>query len=174
MAGNGINAFLAHKERVGNDNNFVRGIIDSYTFIGFGVVTEYTDERITVSCGSMVFTNVEVVVLGVNGWGIKAVPAVDDRVILFSTQTPVPDIKSFEASGTMPAYDLSGLKAIPITDSSASQLITVQDGQIQITGDTKLTINSDGINLEDKNGNTFVSNNADGVVINGNLQIKRS
>lgn len=175
MAQNAVNAFLAHQMRAGVEATYMRSLIEGYTFATYGKVTAYSDGRVDVACGSLNFTNVEVLVLGVNGWGIKPVPAKGDRVLLIGSQSPIVDIKSFEATGTMPPYDESGLKAIPVCDaSSASQLITVEQGKIQITGDTKLTINSDGINLEDKNGNTFVSNNTDGVVINGNLQIKRS
>ncbi len=175
MGGNAINTMMAHQARAGNDAIYFRELVESYTFVTYGKVTSYSDGRVDVACGSLNFTNVEVLVLGVDGWGIKPVPAEGDRVLLIGSQSPIVDIESFEATGTMPPYDESGLKAIPVCDaSSASQLITVEKGKIQITGDTKLTINSDGIDLEDKNGNTFVSNNADGVVINGNLQIKRS
>lgn len=154
MGGNAVNAFNAHAERVGNDNNFVRGVVESYTVIGFGVVKQYADERISVSCGDMLFTNVEVMVLGVNGWGIKPVPTVGDRVLLLSTQTPVPDIKVFAASGSMPPYDASGLKAIPVTDSvKASQLIIVNAQGVEITGANKLTINSQGVIFTDANNN---------------------
>ena len=192
MEQNGVNAALAHKARVGDDNLFVRSIIQSYTFATYGKVISYNEGRVDVQCGSLKFTNVEVLVLGVNGWGIKPVPAVGDRVLLISSQAPVIDIKEFKATGTMPPYDLSGLKAIPVTDEeAATQLITVDKDKIEITGDNKLLINADGIQVEDKNGNrvttsdsgvnfedtngnTFVSDSDNGVVINGNLQIKRS
>lgn len=192
MEQNGVNAALAHKARVGDDNLFVRSIIQSYTFATYGKVTKYSEGRVDVQCGSLKFTNVEVLVLGVNGWGIKPVPAVGDRVFLISSQAPVIDIKEFKATGTMPPYDVSGLKAIPVTDEeAATQLITVDKDKIEITGDNKLLINADGIQVEDKNGNkvttsdsgvnfedtngnTFVSDSDNGVVINGNLQIKRS
>ena len=173
MGDNAVNALLAHQERVGNDITFVRGLIESYTFLGFGTVTQYLNERVTVSCGNMTFTNVEVMVFGVNGWGIKPVPAKDDRVMLLSTQTPVPDIKEFIASGSMPAYDLSGLKAVPVTDSvKASQLITVDKDKVQLTGDVKLTLSSSGITIEDKNGNK-IETNSSSVKINGKLEIKK-
>ena len=160
MKDNAMNTFLAHEARVGNDINFVRGIIDEYTFVGFGTVKAYTNEHVTVSCGEMTFTNVEVMVLGVNGWGIKPVPAVNDRVMLFTTQTPVPDIKAFSASGSMPAYDLSGLKALPVTDSAkATQLITVDKDKVQITGNNKLTVNADGVQFEDAKGNKVTTDN---------------
>ena len=192
MEQNGVNAALAHKARVGDDNLFVRSIIQSYTFATYGKVISYNEGRVDVQCGSLKFTNVEVLVLGVNGWGIKPVPAVGDRVLLISSQAPVIDIKEFKATGTMPPYDLSGLKAIPVTDEeAATQLITVDKDKIEITGDNKLLINADGIQVEDKNGNrvttsdsgvnfedtngnTFVSDSDNGVVINRNLQIKRS
>lgn len=174
MGNNAMNAMLAHKERVGNDNSFVRGIIDTYTLLGFGVVTKYSAERVEVSCGNMTFTNVEVMVFGINGWGIKPVPTKGDRVLLFSTQTPVPDIKQFIATGSMPPYDLSGLKAIPVTDSvQSSQLITVDKNGVVLSGSNKITVNNNGIQIEDKNGNKIVMNNADGVIINNKLQIKR-
>lgn len=163
MGNNAVNAFNAHAERVGNDNNFVRGVVESYTLIGFGVVKQYADERISVSCGDMLFTNVEVMVLGINGWGIKPVPAVGDRVLLLSTQTPVPDIKVFAASGSMPPYDASGLKAIPVTDSvKATQLITVDKDKIKLTGLNKVTVDSSGVQFEDSNGNK-VSTTTNGV-----------
>ena len=171
MGNNAMNAMLAHKERVGNDNSFVRGIVDTYTLLGFGMVTKYSSERVEVSCGNMTFTNVEVMVFGVNGWGIKPVPAIGDRVLLFSTQTPVPDIKQFIATGSMPPYDLSGLKAIPVTDSvKASQMITVNAQGIEITGSNKLTVNAQGIVLTDANGNKITTDSS-GVEIddkNGN------
>ena len=160
MGSNGTNAFLAHKERVGNDVSFVRGIIDSYTFVGFGTVKLYANERVTVSCGNMTFTNVEVVVLGINGWGIKPVPAVNDRVMLFTTQTPVPDIKTFSASGSMPPYDLSGLKALPVTDSKTAQLITVSKSKVELTGNNKVTIDDNGIKIEDRNGNKVTTSSS--------------
>lgn len=175
MDQNAVNTMLAHKSRVGDDNLFVRSIIHGYTFATYGKVISYNEGRVDVQCGNLKFTNVEVLVLGVNGWGIKPVLAKDDRVLLISSQTPVIDIKEFKATGTMPPYDVSGLKAIPVTDeSAATQLITVSKDEIKITGKNKLTLNDDGIQLEDANGNTFVSDSDNGVVINGNLQIKRS
>jgi len=175
MDRNGINSMLAHQVRVHDDNVYFRSIVQSFTFMTYGKVISYNEGRVDVQCGSLKFTNVEVLVLGVNGWGIKPVPAVGDRVLLLSSQAPVIDIKEFRATGTMPPYDTSGLKAIPVTDeSAATQLITVSKDEIKITGKNKLTLNDDGIQLEDANGNTFVSDSDNGVVINGNLQIKRS
>lgn len=192
MEQNAVNAALAHKSRVGDDNLFVRSIVQGYTFATYGKVISYSEGRVDVQCGSLKFTNVEVLVFGVNGWGIKPVPAKDDRVLLISSQAPVIDIKEFRSTGTMPPYDVSGLKAIPVTDDeAATQLITVDKDKIEITGDNKLLINADGIQVEDvngnkvttsdsgvsfedTNGNTFVSDSDNGVVINGNLQIKRS
>lgn len=175
MAGNGINATWAHAARVHDDNTYIRSVIQGYTFMTYGKVISYTDGRVDVQCGSLKFTNVEVLVLGVNGWGIKPVPAVGDRVLLISSQAPVIDIKEFRATGTMPPYDVSGLKAIPVTDEeAATQLVTVSKDGITVTGNNKLTLNDDGVQFEDANGNTFVSDSDNGVVINGNLQIKRS
>jgi hypothetical protein len=156
---NGMNAFQAHRSRVGNDITFTRGIVESYLFIGFGTVARYANERVDVICGARKFTNVEVVVFGVDGWGIKPVPAVNDRVMLFSEQSPIPDLKEFSASGSMPAYDPSGLKAVPITDSDTAQLITVSRDGIEITGNNKVTIDDKGIQIEDANGNKVVSDN---------------
>lgn len=150
---NGFNAFNAHNTRVGDDNNFVRGLVEGYEFLGFGLVTAYVNERISVSSGGRTFTNVEVVVVGVDGWGIKPVPAINDRVLLFSTQVPVADIKQFVADGSMPAYDVSGLKAIPVTDSNTAQLITVSKTGVVLTGKNKGRINDTLIEFEDSNGN---------------------
>lgn len=189
---NAVNAMLAHQARVADDNTYVQAMIGDNLFLGFGTVIKYEDGRVDVSCGGRTFTNVEVIVFGVDGWGIKPVPAENDRVLLLATQSPVVNLKEFKASGTMPPYDVSGLKAIPVTDEeAATQLITVDKDKIEITGDNKLLINADGIQVEDvsgnkvttsssgvtfedTNGNTFVSDSDNGVVINGNLQIKRS
>lgn len=188
---NGVNAMLAHSWKAGDDNNFVRSMIGSYMFLGFGVVTQIDGERMTVDCGERKFTNVELMVLGVDGWGLKMVPAVNDRVLLLSTQVPVQNLATFTASGSMPPYDPSGVKAIPLTDINTAQLITVDVNGIEITGDNKLTVNADGVHIEDVNGNivdmtadgfsltdakgnTFVGDDSNGIVINGNLQIKRS
>lgn len=173
MGGNGISAMFAHQARVHDDNTYIRSIIQGYTFMTYGKVLKYADGRVDVQCGRLKFTNVEVLVLGVNGWGIKPVPAVDDRVLLLSSQAPVIDIKEFRATGTMPPYDVSGLKAIPVTDEeAATQLVTVDKDGIQITGDNKLTVNSDGVQLEDVNGNTIITS-SDGVIINNKLSIAR-
>jgi hypothetical protein len=153
MADSGINAMLAHQARVHDDNVYIRSVVQSYTFATYGKVIKYSNGRVDVQCGSLKFTNVEVLVLGVNGWGIKPVPAKDDRVLLISSQAPVIDIKEFKATGTMPPYDVSGLKAIPVTDEEAAQLITVDKDKIEITGDNKLLVNADGIQVEDVNGN---------------------
>jgi len=150
---NGMNAFQAHQARVGNDVTFTRDIIESYMFLGFGTVAKYADGRVDIICGMRKYTNVEVMVLGVDGWGIKPVPAMNDRVLLLTTQSAVPDLKEFSASGTMPAYDPSGLKAIPITDVDTAQLITISKDGIEITGDNKLKVNADGVTFEDVNGN---------------------
>lgn len=214
MAGSGINAMMAHQARVHDDNTYIRSVIQSYTFATYGKVTKYEEGRVDVQCGSLKFTNVEVIVIGVDGWGIKPVPAVGDRVLLISSQAPVIDIKEFKATGSMPPYDVSGLKAIPVTDEEkATQLITVDKDKVEITGDNKLLINADGIQFEDVNGNkvetkdkevsisavvgdnktsTVIMNASgititdaangnkiemkadDGVIINGNLQIKGS
>ena len=170
---NGINSMLAHENRTGDDNTFVRSMIGSYMFLGFGVVTEINDERMKVCCGDHSFANVELMILGVNGWGLKAVPDVGDRVLLLSTQIPVSDLKTFTAHGSMPPYDPSGVKAVPITDVSTAQLITVSKDGISVTGATQLTANSNGFSLTDAKGNTFVGNN-DGITLNGNLLVKRS
>ena len=171
MAGNGINATWAHAARVHDDNTYIRSVIQSYTFMTYGKVLSYSDGRVDVQCGSLKFTNVEVLVLGVNGWGIKPVPAVGDRVLLISSQAPVIDIKEFRATGTMPPYDVSGLKAIPVTDEeAATQLIAVDKDKIEITGDNKLLINADGIQVEDVNSNK-VTTTSSGVAFedtNGN------
>ena len=160
MAGNGINAMLAHEARVHDDNVFFRNIVQGFTFMTYGKVIKYANGRVDVQCGSLKFTNVEVLVLGVNGWGIKPVPAVGDRVLLLSSQAPVIDIKEFRATGTMPPYDVSGLKAIPVTDEeAATQLITVDKDKIEITGDNKLLVNADGIQIEDVNQNKVVTSN---------------
>lgn len=164
LDGNGINATLAHQSRVGDDNTFVRGIVEGYTIIGLGLVTSYASERVDVVCGNRKFTNVEVMVPGVDGWGLKLIPAVNDRVLLFSTQVPCIDLKQFKADGSMPAYDPSGLKAIPLTDSDSAQLITVDKDGIVVTGDNKLTVNADGIQVEDVNGNK-VTTSEDGIEI---------
>ena len=167
---NGMNAFQAHRARVGNDVTFTRGIVESYMFLGFGTVARYADGRVDIICGMRKYTNVEVMVLGVDGWGIKPVPAINDRVLLLTTQSAIPDLKKFEASGTMPAYDPSGLKAIPVTDVDTAQLITVSKDGIEITGDNKLKVNADGIELEDANKNK-VTLSEDGVSfedLNGN------
>jgi len=149
-----LNATLAHNARVGDDNVFVRGIVESYVFSVFGTVKKYSNERVDVQCGGALFTNIEVMVFGVDGWGIKPVPAVGDRVLVVSTVNPTPDLKTMAASASMPAYDASGFKAICLTDSGkATQLITVDKDKIEITGDNKLTVNADGVQFEDVNGN---------------------
>ena len=185
--GNGINAMLAHRARMGDDTIFVRTLIGTYTFATYGKVEKYENGRVNVKCGSMHFTNVEVLVLGINGWGIKPVPAVDDVVLLVGSQAPIIDMAKLESSGSMPPYDVSGLKAIPVTTEETAQLITVDKDGIEITGDTKLTVNSDGISLEDKNGNKVVTSSdginitdandntivgdSEGLTLNGNLLI---
>lgn len=150
---NGVNAMNAHLARVYDDTTFTRSIVESYTFIGFGTVSRYSNGRVDVACGSQTFTNVEVMVIGIDGWGIKPVPAVNDRVLIIASQSPVPDLKQFQASGSMPAYDPSGLKAIPVTDADTAQLITASKDGIEVTGDNKLKINADGIAVEDVKGN---------------------
>jgi hypothetical protein len=161
MDKNAVNAMIAHQMRSGDDNTFVRSIVQGYTFATYGKVIKYSGGRVDVQCGSLKFTNVEVLVLGINGWGIKPVPAVGDRVLLISSQAPVIDIKEFKATGTMPPYDVSGLKAIPVTDEeAATQLITVDKDKIEITGDNKLLINADGIQIEDVNENKVTTSDS--------------
>ena len=188
MEQNGVNATLAHQARVGDDNLFVNSIVQGYTFATYGTVIKYDNGRVDVQCGSLKFTNVEVLVIGVNGWGIKPVPAKDDRVLLISSQAPVIDIKEFKGTVSMPPYDVMGLKAIPVTDDeAATQLITVDKDKIEITGDNKLLVNADGVQVEDVNGNKFTTSSdgvsvedangctivtgSDGVVINDKLSI---
>lgn len=165
MTGNAVNTVLSHQSSMGDDNIFVKAKIESYTFLTFGTVKKYEEGRVDVTCGRVTFYGVEVMVLGVNGWGIKPVPAEGDRVLLLTSQAPVPDLKEFEAPGSMPAYDVSGMKAIPITDDEkATQLITVSADGIEITGDNKLSINADGVSFEDVNKNKVVTD-ANGVSI---------
>lgn len=154
MGDNAINAMLAHQSRAGVDTTYFRELIEGYTFATYAKVTKYSNGRVDVLCGKLKFTNVEVLVLGVNGWGIKPVPAVGDRVLLISSQSPVVDIKTFISTGTMPPYDVSGLKAIPVCDdTTATQLITVDKDKVKLTGPNKLTVDKNGIKLEDANGN---------------------
>jgi hypothetical protein len=161
MEANAVNTLMAHEMRSGVDTNNVRGTIESYTFATYGVVTKYANGRVDVRCGTLKFTNIEVIVFGINGWGIKSVPAVGDRVLLLSSQAPIIDLKTFAATGTMPAYDVSGLKAIPVCDDEkATQLITVDKSKIKITGDNKLTVDSQGVTFEDKNGNKVTTSSS--------------
>ena len=163
MGENAINAMLAHQSRAGVDATYFRELIEGYTFATYAKVTKYSNGRVDVLCGKLKFTNVEVLVLGVNGWGIKPVPAVGDRVLLISSQSPVVDIKTFIFTGTMPPYDVSGLKAIPVCDDvTATQLITVDKDKVKITGPNKITVNNSGVQFEDSNGNK-VNTTADGV-----------
>lgn len=158
---NGLNAFKAHMLRAGVESTYTRELIESYTFMTYGKVTKYASGRVDVMCGSLKFTNVEVLVLGVNGWGIKPVPAVGDRVLLIGSQSPIVDIKTFSASGSMPPYDESGLKAIPVCDeTTATQLITVDMQKIEITGATKLTVNAQGVQFQDANGNKVTTSSS--------------
>lgn len=159
---NAINAMHAHQARAQNDVTFARSIVESYMFLGLGTVAKYLNGRVDVVCGTRIYTNIEVMVLGVDGWGIKPVPAINDRVLLLSTQSPIPDLQEFEASGTMPAYDPSGLKAIPLTDTKTAQLVTVSKDGIEVTGSNKIKINEAGIQVEDKNGNK-ITTSSDGV-----------
>lgn len=172
MAGsNAVNTALAHRMRAGVDSTYTRELIESYTFATYGKVIKYSAGRVDVMCGSLKFTNVEVLVLGVNGWGIKPVPAIGDRVLLISSQAPIIDIKTFAAAGSMPPYDVSGLKAIPVCDDlTALQLVTVDKNGVKLTGANKVTINASGVQFEDSNGNK-VTTNASGVSfedLNGN------
>lgn len=168
MNGNGIGATLAHAARVHDDNTYIRSVIQGYTFMTYGKVLSYTAGRVDVQCGSLKFTNVEVLVLGINGWGIKPVPAVDDIVLLVGSQAPIIDMAKFESNGSMPPYDVSGLKAIPVTTEETAQLITVDKDGISVTGDTKLTVNSDGIYVEDKNKNKVTTSDSGIEVIDAN------
>lgn len=168
---NGINAMMEHRARVANDNNYVRGMIGRYVFSVFGTVKKYADERVDVQCGVYTFTNIEVMVFGVDGWGIKPVPAVGDRVLVVSTVNPTPDLKTMAASASMPAYDMSGFKAICLTDEDkALQLITVDKDKVEITGDNKLLINADGVQFEDVNQNKVTTSDSgvDFEDLNGN------
>lgn len=163
MGDNAVNTMLAHESRAGVDTTYFRELIEGYTFATYAKVTKYSNGRVDVLCGKLKFTNVEVLVLGVNGWGIKPVPAVGDRVLLISSQSPVVDIKTFISTGTMPPYDVSGLKAIPVCDDvTATQLITVDKDKVKLTGPNKLTVDRNGIKFEDANGNK-VDTTANGV-----------
>ena len=159
MDGNGINTMRAHESRAGVDATYTRELIESYTFATYAIVTKYSNGRVDALCGSLKFTNIEVLVFGVNGWGIKPVPAVGDRVLLISSQSPIVDIKTFLASGTMPPYDVSGLKAIPVCDDvKAAQLITVSADKVEITGTNKITVDANGVQITDANGNNVTTN----------------
>jgi hypothetical protein len=163
MSDNAINAMRAHESRAGVDSTYFRELVEGYTFATYARVTKYSNGRVDALCGSLKFTNVEVLVFGVNGWGIKPVPAVGDRVLLISSQSPIVDIKTFLASGTMPPYDVSGLKAIPVCDDlTALQLITVDKSSVKLTGANKVTVNAAGVQFEDSNGNK-VSTTTSGV-----------
>lgn len=160
MDGNGINTMRAHESRAGVDATYTRELIESYTFATYAIVTKYSNGRVDALCGGLKFTNVEVLVFGVNGWGIKPVPAVGDRVLLISSQSPIVDIKTFLASGTMPPYDVSGLKAIPVCDDiKATQLITVDKDKVKLTGANKLTVDVNGVQFEDSKGNKVTTSN---------------
>ena len=174
MNSNAVNAMLAHRVRAGDDNTFVRSIIEGYAFLTWGVVEKYEEGHVDVKAGSRHFTNVEVLILGVNGWGIKPVLAKDDKVLLLTTQAPVPDVKEFEAPGTMPPYDLSGMKAIPITTDETAQLITVSADGIEIAGKLTLQANDEGITVTTPAGDDKVNTvdlKAEGITLsdgNGN------
>lgn len=158
---NGLNAMYAHKARVQNDNKYVRGIIEGYIMALLGTVTKYSDERVDVQAGGYKFKNIEVMVFGVDGWGVKPVPAVGDRVLVVSTVNPIIDIKTMFTTSSMPAYDESGFKAICLTDTDkALQLITVDKDKVEITGNNKLLVNADGIQVEDVNGNKVTTSDS--------------
>lgn len=172
MNGNGINTMRAHESRAGTDATYMHELVEGYTFATYAKVTKYSNGRIDALCGQLKFTNIEVLILGVNGWGIKPVPAVGDRVLLISSQSPIVNIRTFVSTGTMPPYDVSGLKAIPVCDdTTATQLITVDKDKVKLTGPNKLTMDNSGVQFEDSNGNK-VNTTANGVSFEDKFQNK--
>lgn len=158
----GIDTVLRTAGMKDSEHKRISRIIGEYTFVGFAKVTKNNNNRVDCEVGSTKFTNVEVMVLGINGYGVKLVPDVGDRVLLIASKIPITDLKKFEPSFTMPLYDNSGIKCIPVTDIDTAQLLTVDKDKIELTGDNKFLLNSDGISVEDVNENK-VDLTADGI-----------
>lgn len=149
----GINNFMGMESQYNNPVMFTKGIVEGYVFIDVAKVTKVIANRLTCTASGREYTNVEVLILGVNGYGVKLVPAVGDRVLILAPCTPMESVELYNPTNTMNNYDRSGIKAIPLTDSKTSQLLTVDRSGVKLTGDNKFTLNSSGITVEDKNKN---------------------
>lgn len=158
----GINNFMGMESQYNNPVMFTKGIIENYVFIDVARVTRVLANRLTCTASDREYTNVEVLILGINGYGVKLVPAIGDRVLLLAPCTPMESVEQYNPTNTMNNYDRSGIKAIPLTDSKTAQLLTIDRTGMKLTGDNKFTLNSTGITVEDKNKNK-VSLTSDGV-----------
>lgn len=168
---NGIDDYMSLVAQFKNSTGNIKRVVENYVLINIAKVKEVRDNKIDCYTGACNFTDVEVLMLGNKSYGVKIIPDVDDIVLLLAPRVPMESVEDFDPDFSMPPYDISGVKAVPLSVSSAPQVLSISKDGIELTGDNKLTLNSDGITIEDVNGNTIVMG-SESVMINDKLEIK--
>lgn len=133
--------------------NIKRGI-ESYLFIDYGIVTAYKDGLVNVTLAKKVMkqeinlTNVEV--LNHGSLGLMTVHELKqgDIVQVMSSRSFINTLDEFTAAITtsVPAYDVSTIKAVPLAINSPKALTVHDDGSFDLVSD-KLTMTWDNSNF---------------------------
>ena len=133
--------------------DLIYNIIDSYTFLDYGIVDKYTDKTVDVILVNMrseqelKLTGVELLTLGSASCSVTIEPTKGDLVLLLALRNYIEDlsvITSPESRETKLHYDLANIKAIQIAPARESKatLDIDKDGNVKIDSPS-ISLNGD-------------------------------
>lgn len=166
---------------IGNDlRSFVDGIISSYTFLDYGIVTSCDGETVDVTLASYPLQRYaessERKILGVRllyptskSFSIRWKVDAGDRVLLLGLRSYVKDLKATKPiEGNALHYDIETLVAYPITsaDEEAEVVMNLESGKLEMALKDAFALHAEGdITVE---GNKKITINAtEDCIVNG-------
>ena len=143
-----------------NDIQQIKNVVTSYLLIDYAIVESWSAGRVSVTLAHkikgkpVVLTGVEVLSSGAQAFSSSIELIEGDVVQLFSSRSLVETVADFVAAEDriISAYDLSTIKAVPVTDAanSLNRLTIAADGAYTLEGENySISVAVDGsINLE--------------------------
>ena len=109
-------------------------IVSSYTFLTMGkVLAINSDSTLQVYTKSTVFLSVELLSLGTSTTAITITPKEGDTVMVFCFKNVQEDMSSTESTFSPQEYDMSYLKAIPISGMNISTQLNISDSGLALS-----------------------------------------
>lgn len=109
-------------------------IVSSYTFLTMGkVLAINSDGTLQVYTKSTVFLSVELLSLGTSTTAITITPKEGDTVMVFCFKNVQEDMSSTEGTFSPQEYDMSHLKAIPISGMNISTQLNISDSGLALS-----------------------------------------